>query len=38
MALPYELQIQQLLQELGHYQAVIRSCRKENHGIWKIFV
>ena len=29
MALPYELQIQQLLQELGHYQAVIRSCRKE---------
>lgn len=29
MSLPYEKQIMQLLQELGHYQVIIRRCRRE---------
>lgn len=29
MSLPYERQIMHLLQELGHYQVIIRRCRKE---------
>ncbi len=29
MSLPYEEQIMQLLQELGHYQVIIRRCRLE---------
>ena len=29
MSLPYERQVMHLLQELGHYQVIIRRCRKE---------
>lgn len=29
MGLPYERQILQLLQELSHYQVVVRHCRQE---------
>ena len=29
MPLPYERQIMHLLQEIGHYQVIIRRCRKE---------
>ena len=28
MSLPYEKQIMQLLQELGHYQVIIRRCEQ----------
>lgn len=30
MELPYERQILRLLQELSHYQVVVRHCRQEN--------
>ncbi len=33
MGLPYERQILRLLQELSHYQVVVRHCRQEKRNI-----